>query len=208
MKTKVLKGDEGMEQFKDDTAKKILIEATKLFAEKGYKGVSVREILQAAEVGNIGAISYYFGGKRELYLAILREHFKNAHKIADVINQKESSPIKKLEKIFSAISTTYKNSPYTIKLLFSEINNPSEFFPVIDSELKDLQKVSRNIIQAGMDAKIFRADVNPESMTLVLFSIAHFVFLMPNFAKNLLTDKTFEDYLAQAQEIFFRGIMR
>ena len=197
-----------MEQFKDDTAKKILIEATKLFAEKGYKGVSVREILQAAEVGNIGAISYYFGGKRELYLAILREHFKNAHKIADVINQKESSPIKKLEKIFSAISATYKNSPYTIKLLFRELNNPSEFFPVIDSELKDLQKVSRNIIQAGMDAKIFRADVNPESMTLVLFSIAHFVFLMPNFAKNLLTDKTFEDYLAQAQEIFFRGIMR
>lgn len=45
-------------------------------------------------------------------------------------------------------------------------------------------------------------------MTLVLFSIAHFVFLMPNFAKNLLTDKKFEDYLVQAQEIFFRGIMR
>lgn len=168
----------------------------------------MREILQAAQVGNIGAISYYFGGKRELYLEILREHFKNAHKIADAINQKESSPIKKLEKIFAAIGATYKKSSYTIKLLFSELNNPGEFFPVIDSEVKNLQKVSRNIIQAGIDAKIFRADVNPESITLVLFSISHFVFLMPNFAKNLLADKTFEDYLAQAQEIFFRGIMR
>lgn len=192
----------------DETAKKILAEATKLFAEKGYKGVSVREILQAAQVGNIGAISYYFGGKRELYLAILREHFKNAHKIADAINKRESSPIKKLEMIFAAIGATYKNSPYTIKILLTEINQPSEFSAEIDSELKSVQNISREIIQAGIDAKIFRSDVNPESMTLVLFSIAHFVFLMPNFAKNLLADKTFEDYLAQAQEIFFRGIMR
>lgn len=29
----------------DETAKKILTVATKLFAERGYKGVSVREIL-------------------------------------------------------------------------------------------------------------------------------------------------------------------
>ena len=197
-----------METIQDDTAKKIIAAATKLFADKGYAGVSVREIIQAAGIGNIGAISYYFGGKRELYLAILREHFKNAHRLADAINQKESSPIKKLERIFAAIGATYKSSPYTIKLLFSEINNPSEFFPEIDGEIRSLQKVSRDIIQAGIDEKIFRADVNPESMTLVLFSIAHFVFLMPNFAKNLLTDKTFEDYLVQAQEIFFRGIMR
>ena len=197
-----------MEQVKDDTAKKILTEATKLFAERGYAGVSVREIIQAAQVGNIGAISYYFGGKRELYLTILREHFQNAHRLAVRINQKETSPVKKLERIFAAIGDTYKNSPYTIKLLFSEINQPSEFFPEIDAQIKSLQKISRDIIQEGIDAKIFRADVKLESMTLVLFSIAHFAFLMPNFAKNLLADITFKNYLKQAQEIFFRGIMR
>ena len=197
-----------MEQVKDDTAKKILDEATKLFAERGYAGVSVREIIQAAQVGNIGAISYYFGGKRELYLAILREHFQNAHRLAVTINQKETSPVKKLERIFAAIGDTYKNSPYTIKLLLTEINQPSEFFPEIDAQIKSLQKISRDIIQEGIDAKIFRADVKLESMTLVLFSIAHFAFLMPNFAKNLLADITFKNYLKQAQEIFFRGIMR
>lgn len=197
-----------MENLQDDTSKKILDAATKLFAERGFADVTVREILQAAQVGNIGAISYYFGGKRELYLAILREHFKQAHHLADAINRRERSPVKKLEMIFAAIAETYKNSPYTIKLLFSELNNPSEFFPVIDSEVKNLQKVSRDIIQAGIDAKIFRAEIKPENMTLVLFSIAHFVSLMPNFAKNLLAKETFSEYLTQAQEIFFRGIMR
>ena len=80
-----------MKNPQDETAKKIMETAVPLFAEKGYKGVTVREILQATGVGNIGAISAYFGGKRELYLAILREHFKNAHRLADMINQKESS---------------------------------------------------------------------------------------------------------------------
>ena len=197
-----------MENFQDDTARRIIEVATPLFADKGYAGVSVREIIQATGIGNIGAISYYFGGKRELYLAILREHFKNAHRLADAINQRESSPVKKLELIFAAIGETYKTSPYTIKLLFTEINQPSEFFAEIDAEVKGIQQVSRDIIQAGIDEKIFRADADPESMTLVLFSIAHFVFIMPNFAKNLLAGKTFDDYLKQAQEIFFGGIMR
>ncbi len=197
-----------METLQDDTAKKIITAAVPLFADKGYKGVTVREILKAAGVENIGAISYYFDGKHELYLAILREHFKQAHYLADAINKRERSPVKKLEMIFAAIAETYKNSPYTIKLLLTEINQPSEFFPEIDAEVKALQKISRDIIQAGVNEKIFRADIKPESMTLVLFSIAHFVSLMPNFAKNLLAKETFSEYLTQAQEIFFRGIMR
>ena len=197
-----------METFQDDTAKKILAEATKLFAEKGYKGVSVREILQAAEVGNIGAISYYFGGKRELYIAVLREHFQHAHRLAEAINQNEWSPVKKLKLIFAAIGETYKNSPYTIKLLLREINQPSEFFPEIDAEIKSVQKISCDIIREGIEAEIFRADVKSECITLFLFSVAHFVFLMPNLAKIFLNEETFDEYFAEAQEMFFGGIMR
>ena len=197
-----------MEHFQDDTAKKILAAATKLFADKGFSGVSVREILQSAGVGNIGAISYYFGGKRELYLEILREHFKNAHRIADLINQRESSPVKKLEMIFSAIGETYKRSPHTTKILLTEINQPSEFFAEIDAELKNVQNISRKIILEGIEAKIFRSDVRPEFITLFLFSVAHFAFLMPNLAKNCLSDESFDEYFAKAQDIFFRGIMR
>ncbi len=51
---------------------KILHVAEKLFAEKGYKGVSVRDITNVAKI-NVSAISYYFNGKKGLYLSVFRE---------------------------------------------------------------------------------------------------------------------------------------
>lgn len=55
------------------TREKIIEAAAKLFADKGYNGVSVREIARASRT-NLCLVSYYFDGKEGLYLTILREH--------------------------------------------------------------------------------------------------------------------------------------
>lgn len=60
-----------MEKDKNEISKqKILKTATRLFGQKSFDGVSVREICKEANV-NVSMISYYFGGKQELYNAIL-----------------------------------------------------------------------------------------------------------------------------------------
>ncbi len=60
-----------MKKVKDENSKdKILKIATKLFAEKGFDGVSIREICKKADI-NICMISYYWGGKKELYQGII-----------------------------------------------------------------------------------------------------------------------------------------
>lgn len=60
-----------MKQKIDENAKeKILNTAIKLFAQKGYDGTSIREICKSANI-NICMISYYFGGKQELYQEII-----------------------------------------------------------------------------------------------------------------------------------------
>ena len=48
------------------TKEKIISHAHKLFAEKGFNGVSIREISQAADV-NVAAINYHFNNKENLY---------------------------------------------------------------------------------------------------------------------------------------------
>ncbi|MGN6830384.1 TetR/AcrR family transcriptional regulator [Paucibacter sp. M5-1] len=48
------------------TRERMLAEATRIFADKGFDKASTREICQAAGV-NIGSISYYFGDKQGLY---------------------------------------------------------------------------------------------------------------------------------------------
>jgi AcrR family transcriptional regulator len=45
--------------------------AGRLFAERGYEAVGVREICQQARV-NISAVNYYFHGKQNLYLEAVR----------------------------------------------------------------------------------------------------------------------------------------
>ena len=57
-----------------NSKEKILKSAIKLFAQKGYDAVSIREICKNAGC-NICMISYYWGGKQELYNGII-ENFK------------------------------------------------------------------------------------------------------------------------------------
>jgi len=55
---------------KFSTRQKILDTATRMFAEHGFDGVSVRDIIKAAKV-NLGAITYHFGGKEQLLAEVL-----------------------------------------------------------------------------------------------------------------------------------------
>lgn len=54
----------------EDSKQKILKSATKLFAKRGYDATSIREICKDADV-NLCMISYYWGGKKELYQGII-----------------------------------------------------------------------------------------------------------------------------------------
>lgn len=54
-----------------DTRLKLLKISARIFARKGYSGTSVRDIVSAAHV-NVSAITYHFGGKRELFFETVR----------------------------------------------------------------------------------------------------------------------------------------
>src|SRR5262249_57638572 len=53
----------------------LLSAGTELFAARGYDGVPVADIAERARI-NKAMINYHFGGKRQLYLAIVRATFQ------------------------------------------------------------------------------------------------------------------------------------
>lgn len=55
---------------------RILSVAEKIFLEEGFDRVSVRDLTTAAGV-NLALVNYYFGGKRNLYLEVLRRKFSS-----------------------------------------------------------------------------------------------------------------------------------
>jgi len=59
---------------KIEARQRIFDEAIKLFAEKGYAGVGIREIARAAKV-NVAMINYYYSSK----FGILKEIIKSSH---------------------------------------------------------------------------------------------------------------------------------
>lgn len=59
-----------------NTEQKIIEVAKNLFAQKGFDGTSIRDICKEADV-NISLISYYFGGKEELYKIVVDNITKN-----------------------------------------------------------------------------------------------------------------------------------
>ena len=54
-----------------DTRSRLLEASARLFADHGYRGASVRRICDLARA-NPGAVSYHFGGKKQLYRIVLR----------------------------------------------------------------------------------------------------------------------------------------
>ena len=55
----------------DDTATRVLNAAGLIFAEKGYKNATVREICRAARV-NLASVNYHFRDKERLYIETVK----------------------------------------------------------------------------------------------------------------------------------------
>jgi AcrR family transcriptional regulator len=66
------------------TAARIFLAAERQFAELGFDGVSVRDIVQEAEV-NLAAVSYHYGSKGELLLAVFRARTKEMNRERHVL---------------------------------------------------------------------------------------------------------------------------
>lgn len=56
---------------------RILETAAGIFAEKGYKDATVREICEKADV-NVAAVNYYFSSKERLYREVVKEMIRSA----------------------------------------------------------------------------------------------------------------------------------
>jgi AcrR family transcriptional regulator len=55
----------------DNPRERLLVTAGEIFAEKGFKGATVREIIDRAGV-NIAAVNYYFRDKERLYIEAVK----------------------------------------------------------------------------------------------------------------------------------------
>lgn len=61
------------------TRQRLLRGARRVFAEQGLKNATVRDICAQAEA-NVASVSYHFGGKERLYMAVLQDYIERGNR--------------------------------------------------------------------------------------------------------------------------------
>lgn len=132
-----------MAETEDNTRERLLDHAERLFAEKGFAAVSVREI--TGEAGcNLAAVNYHFGGKQNLYLAVFRERWaERARRVrCDFTRALAGSRQPGIEELVSAMARAFLEGPLTdnerrihILLMQRELVDPGEALDMIVEEI-------------------------------------------------------------------------
>ena len=147
-----------MKNTEKDLSEKILDTAKNLFVNKGYHGMSMREISDALGVSK-AALYYHFKDKEELYLAILKTYLEEMSNTLDRLLIEPVSSAEKIRLFVEYVLSQPAEQRATIRLASQEINQLSpetrKMFGAIYRE-KFIDKLQM-ILQEGMSQGDFRA---------------------------------------------------
>lgn len=98
----------------------LLASARRLFARRGFDGASVRDITRDAGV-NLGAITYHFGSKRELYGAVLQEVLSPLVDQVGAVAAAKRASLDRLARVIDVFFEHLAANPDMPRLLLQEI---------------------------------------------------------------------------------------
>ena len=136
-----------------ETRQRLVEAAARLFAERGFSKVTVREICRTARA-NVAAINYHFGGKKGLYDEIVQSTIRTMHGTTEAIQEAgEGRPAEEQLRIFVRIFLTrvvQARDGWIHRLMAQEFNDPT---PALDLVVKHVVK-PRMAYLGGVIAKL------------------------------------------------------
>lgn len=191
---------------KEKSVHDIIIDSSvRLFATKGYTGVSVRELAKEAGV-NIALISYYFGGKEKLYSHILTMQFEILESTVSNIQNINLPPKDKIIYFQKHLVMLHNNYPYLFRLAIGEIINPTIYYDnVVKIGIKKINYFLRSCITEGIETGDFRRDIDPAVVAMSFISMINFYFLTRPLSEDFLPTK--DSIIDQAFDNHFKGIL-
>jgi AcrR family transcriptional regulator len=130
----------------DKTRSDIMRAAEQLFAEKGFRAMTLRDVTREAQV-NLAAVNYHFGSKQKLMLAVIRNRFEpiNVERLKQLdalIAEHAPAPLP-VHAIFDALFRPLFESASTetgvdyglMQMIGRAITEPADFISTIHKEL-------------------------------------------------------------------------
>ncbi|CAN5640477.1 hypothetical protein BH10BDE1_BH10BDE1_11370 [soil metagenome] len=180
---------------KTDSKHALLHAATKVFAEKGYEGATVKDLADEAGV-NVSLVSYHFGGKEGLYRACILQ-FAQAR--LDAVERILKAPTSHSElrvrlRLFAEeLVDVHIREPDLCKIVHRDVERMTEFGEeVMRDGFFKLFLTFVQFLKAAEKAKLIQKFKDYESVaTLVFGSLMH--LLKTEEHRKLLNRPTIQD---------------
>jgi TetR/AcrR family transcriptional regulator len=167
------------------TAERILEVASKMFAQKGFANVSVRDICK--ETGTTApVIYYYFGNKTGLFDAVARKQIPMADFIRKLtVTSEASDPRKGLESFISTYLTSFPEHTFDVGLYMRDSATLDKRSAQMAFEgLESIKAVVTRLIERSISSGAFRRTDPALAAECLLGMLNRVIFQHIHFAKS------------------------
>jgi AcrR family transcriptional regulator len=190
------------------TADRILIQAMRIFLEKGYHGTSIDDITQAAGVTK-GALYWHFRSKEELLQKIVADFEKRfLDGLIQAVKNVHGNIQDKFEKYFrynAAFSYYNRELCVSFTTLAAELvgaHHGTE--PQFKRIYKKYQKFLARLILQGRKEKIFKKGIDPDLAALIIIAFHDGILIRWFMNRNEIDG---EAYVNTFKKIMLQGLM-
>ena len=186
------------------TKEKIFNTAARLFAEKGYNGVSMREISEETGLSK-PTIYYYFGSKEGIYKELIHAGLSHGTTEFEEIIEKNISIKQKLIEIVKIRFKQGIEFPEFAKFILG-LFIASEKLPFLDELTEEAEKSRLDfvkLVQEGINSGEFGQSADPDlAAEIFLGTIIHYLWKQVNSQETILSDQLAEEIV----ELLFKGL--
>ena len=140
----------------------ILAVATSEFADRGYAGARINEIADKTSTTK-RMIYYYFGGKEQLYVAVLEQAYSRIRSLEQQLDVEHLDPVEAIRELAGLTFDHHESHPDFIRLVSIENIHHAEHIAhseVLSGLANPAVDVLGAILDRGWAAGVFRDDVD------------------------------------------------
>ena len=158
------------------TRQRILDAATALFAEKGFSGAHVNEIVAGAGTTK-PMVYYHFGSKEGLFAAVLEEVYAGMREIEGSLRLDEFRAAEAMRRLVHVTFDYHAAHPDWVRLIAVANIHEAQHIQAsttIASRNSAILTILRDLLARGARDGVFRADVDPLRLHLMIASLCFY----------------------------------
>ncbi|MBV9323898.1 MAG: TetR family transcriptional regulator [Chloroflexi bacterium] len=158
------------------TRAEILAVATTEFAERGYSGARVDEIADRTRTTK-RMIYYYFGGKEQLYIAVLERAYAQLRDAEQTLDVEHLDPVAAIRELAELTFDHHEAHPDFLRLVAIENIHRAEHITrstVLASINTRAVDLIARILRRGHEQGVFRREVDPLDVHMLISSFCVF----------------------------------